>query len=206
MFPGATLFLDVCVQEELWPSGSWPLVDAEQAANVELLFGLARAWPIRQGGVMCRHTPDGLTASVGMPPHCGEAETWSARPAACAPASPLRLVGSADADAGESLARGTAVYLDSGCATAPDGSAAHARAFALLTAGIRDAVVFGAGIEHGMARVIDALLSRRIRTHVAIDAAGAGDQVRAQVVVGEWKRRGIDVTTVAMIDRLLQRN
>ena len=70
---------------------------------------------------------------------------------------------------------------------------------------MRDAVVFGAGIEGGLDQAIRALLRRRIRTHVALDAAGAADDTAAQLVVAEWKRRGVDGTTVAMIARMLQR-
>ena len=104
------------------------------------------------------------------------------------------------------LDRELAIYLDSGCAAAVAVTPAHARAFAHLTSGVRNAVVFGAGTEHAMVRVVEALLARRIRTHVAIDAAGAADDVAAQLVVSDWKRRGVDVTTVAMIERMLQRN
>ena len=119
---------------------------------------------------------------------------------------PLRLVRASEDRVEPALDHDVAIYVDSGCAASPVGTAAHARAFARLTAGARDAVVFGAGLEHGVARLVEALLARRIRTHVALDATGAGDEVVAQLVVAEWKRRGVDVTTVAMIERMLQRN
>jgi hypothetical protein len=48
-----------------------------------------------------------------------------------------------------------------------------------------------------------ALLARRIRTHVALDASGAADEIAAQLVIADWKRRGVDVTTVAMVERML---
>jgi hypothetical protein len=206
MHPGATLFLDCCVQEELWPDGSWPLVSASQAANVERLFALAREAAIRQGGLVCRHTPNGTPTHPGAPVHCGEDVTWSVRPPGCEPVLPI-VIARCEAPAdGLRLDRTSALYLDSGCGAPPDAAPAHARAFAHLTAGVRDTVVFGAGIEHALARVIEPLLARRIRTHVALDASGAADEVAAQLVVADWKRRGVDVTTVAMVERMLLRN
>jgi hypothetical protein len=203
MHPGATLFLDCCVQLELWTDGSWPLVGPTQAANVERMFTLARNQRLRQGGLVCRHMPGETPASPDAPAHCRDEPTWSMRPPGCVPALPIVVV------RGDGLAddrprdRTYALYLDSGCASRPDVAAGHARAFAHLTAGVRDAVVFGAGIEHGVRRAIEALLARRIRTHVALDASGAAEEIAAQLVIADWKRRGVDVTTVAMVERML---
>jgi hypothetical protein len=72
-----------------------------------------------------------------------------------------------------------------------------------MTAGVRDAVVFGAGLELGVARVVEALLARRIRTHLALDASGAVDDAEAQTLLGGWKRRTLDVVTTATVARLL---
>ena len=74
-----------------------------------------------------------------------------------------------------------------------------------LTAGIRDAVVFGAGLEHGIDRAVDALLRRRIRTHVVLDAAASADPDQAQRIIAGWKRRGVDGATAATVLRLLAR-
>ena len=205
MFAAATLFLDVCVQAELGPVGAWPLLRAEQAACIARMFALAREWPVRQGGVVCRHVPDGVPANAGIPSHCRDA-AWSTRLEGCTARLPLLLVRADVTADGPEPDRGVAVYVDSGCGAALDGTAGHQRAVNHLMAGVRDAVVFGAGVEHGMARAIDACLARRLRTHVALDAAGVADEVEGQAVVAQWKRRGVDVTTVAMIERMLQRN
>lgn len=206
MHPGATLFLDCCVQAELWPDGSWPLVSASQVGNVERLFAFARELTIRQGGIVCRHLPGETRTHPDALAHCREGSTWSVRPPRCGPVLPI-LIARGDGHADEPpLDRTCALYLDSGCASAPDLAIGHKRAFAHLTAGVRDAIVFGAGIEHAMARAVEALLARRIRTHVALDAAGAADEIAAQLVVADWKRRGVDVTTVAMVERMLLRN
>jgi hypothetical protein len=103
------------------------------------------------------------------------------------------------------LDRVHAVYVDSGCGHLPDGTPRCASAFEHFTAGIRDVVVFGAGVEHGLERVVDTLLRRRIRIHVALDAVGAADEVLAQGVVARWKRRSVDGATVDTIHRLLIR-
>lgn len=206
MHPGATLFFDCCVQVELWSDGSWSLVPAEQAGDIERMFTLARDLPIRQGGIVCRHGPGQLPDLSGVPTHCQDDQTWAIRPSRCTPELPMRIVRSDGAAHDPPLDRSAALYLDSGCGARPDAVPIHARAFAHLIAGVRDAVVFGAGIEHAMARAIDALLDRRIRTHVALDASGAADEVAAQLVVAAWKRRGVDVTTVAMVERMLLRN
>ncbi len=109
-------------------------------------------------------------------------------------------------DEGRSLDREHALYVDSGCGCAPDGDVEHARAFNHLTAGVRDAVVFGAGVEGGLDQAVRALLRRRIRVHVALDAAGAADERAAQLIVADWKRLGVDGTTVGMIARMLRRS
>lgn len=206
MHPGATLFLDCCAQEEFWPDGSWPLVNASQAVNIERLFAFARELTIRQGGILCRHLPGETRTPQDGPVHCREGATWSVRPPGCQPVLPI-VVARGDAHADDPpLDRTCALYLDSGCAAPPDSAFGHRRAFAHLTAGVRDAVVFGAGVEHAMARAVEALLARRIRTHVALDAAGAADEIAAQLVIADWKRRGVDVTTVAMVERMLLRN
>lgn len=206
MHPGATLFFDCCVQEELWPDGSWPLVSASQASNVERLFALARDLPIRQGGILCCHLPGEARAHPDAPAHCRAGGTWWVRPPGCRPILPI-LIARSDARVDDPpFDRTRGLYLDSGCAAPPDAAPGHSRAFAHLTAGVRDAVVFGAGIEHAMAHTIRLLLARRIRTHVALDAAGAADEIAAQLVVSDWKRQGVDVTTVAMVERMLLRN
>lgn len=205
MHPAATLFLDVCVQTDLWPGGSWSLVNQDQRRSIERMFALAGALPIRQGGIVCRHGPDAVPPVPDAPSHCHDEASWSARPPHCAAVLPTWIQTSdEEAAGGPPLDRTVALYLDSGCARRPDAAAAHGPIFAHVTAGIRDAVVFGAGIEHGMARAVEALLARRIRTHVALDASGAANEVAAQLVVAAWKRQGVDVTTVAMIERLLR--
>ncbi len=72
-----------------------------------------------------------------------------------------------------------------------------------MIAGVRDAVVFGAGVEYGLDLAIAALLRRRVRTHVVLDAVGAADESAAQLVVARWKRAGADGLTVAVVERLL---
>ncbi len=203
MHPGATLFFDCCVQEDCWPEGSWPLVRRSEAANVERMFALGRRLTIRQGGIVCQHGPHGTPMFAEAPAHCQDEAWWSARPPRCLPALPILTAGREGTDDSPGIDRTAAMYLPSGCAARPDVAVGHARAFAYLTAGVRDAVVFGAGIEHAMARAIEALLARRIRTHVALDASGAADETVAQLVVAGWKRRGVDVTTVAMVERML---
>lgn len=182
MFPRATLFLDVCVQRELWPGGPWPLVTSDVGRNVVRLCALAGALPVRRGSILCRHDDDGAVAAPGSPAHaCGSGAL--ARPEGCV------LVGEA---------------VESGCGVAPD-DAALGPAFGRLTAGIRDAVVFGAGIEYGLALAMAALLRGRVRTHLVLDAAGAADEIAAQLVIADFKRRGVDVMTVDMVARLLRR-
>ena len=207
MHPGATLFLDVCVQPDLWPGGAWPIVTSEQAHNVARLFALATDLAVRQGGVVCRHTGGTEGAVPTSAAHCGHAEASRERPQGCAPVLPMRIgttVRRDDEDA--TLDRTYALYVDSGCGGSPDEGPERGRAFAHLTAGVRDAVVFGAGVEYGLDLAVAALLRRRIRVHVALDAAGAADDVAAQLVVAAWKRRGVDGATVDTIGRMLQRD
>jgi hypothetical protein len=103
------------------------------------------------------------------------------------------------------LDRAHAVYVDGGCGQGPDDGPGRTRVFEHLTAGVRDAVVFGAGVEHGLSRAVDALLRRRIRTHVALDAVGTADEVLAQACVAGWKRRAVDGVTVEIVERMLRR-
>ena len=184
MHPAATLFVDVCVQRDFWPDGAWPLVSAADAERIARLCALAAELGIRRHGVVCLHGPEGAAfGAVGAPPHC--------------------LVGSPGVDRPDGVALpapGPPTDSASGCGAAPD---VVARAFDRATAGIRDAVVFGAGVEFGVARTVDALVRRRIRTHVALDAVAAADADLAQQVVATWKRRGVDGATVATIERLL---
>jgi len=198
MHPGSTLFLDVCIQHDLAAGGAWPLLAPADEREIRALFACAASLGIRQGGIVCLHheTPQ------CVPAHCHAGSAGSARLAL--PAVPVVTIDPAR-DGGRPLDRVHALYVASGCAVAPDATAAGARAVAHLTAGIRDAVVFGAGLEHGVAHALDALLRRRIRTHVALDASAAADPAAAQRVVADWKRRTVDVTTAAMVTRLLMR-
>ncbi len=206
MYPAATLFLDVCVQRDVGPDGAWPLLTAIQLANVASLFGFARERSVRQGGVVCVHAEGGGESAAAVPVHCGDLTAGHDRPAGCLPRLPVHVCLGRD-EGGESARGGRerAIYLVSGCGEAPDATPRGARAFEHLIAGIRDVVVFGGGIEYGMDRVIDALVRRRVRTHVVLDAAGAVDEVSAQLVVARWKRRAVDAATVDTIDRLLTR-
>ena len=95
-----------------------------------------------------------------------------------------------------------AIYAESGCGESPD-HPAHSERFRRLVGGVRDAVVLGAGLEYGVAQVIDALLRRRIRTHLVIDAVGAASESEAQLLIAGWKRRGVDIVTVDVVARLL---
>lgn len=206
IYAPATLFLDVCVQADLWPDGVWPLVSGKDARNIARLFAIAGELELRQGGVICRHATLDAAPVPEAPMHCRSKRSGWSRPAGCTAILPMQVWTEEPEDAPEmTLDRAHAVYVDSGCHHAPDGALRRSRAFGHLTAGIRDAVVFGAGIEHGLDRVVDALLRRRIRTHVALDAAGTADEIRAQAVVACWKRRGVDGVTVAMVHRMLRR-
>jgi hypothetical protein len=209
MHPGATLFVDVAVQVDLWPDGSSPIMQPEQARNAVALFELARDLGVRQGGLVCRHDggPSAAPAAPGLPPHCAGPDAGRRRPHGAIPVLPMWIT-TVDQTPGTEMPddRRHAVYVDSGCGADPDATPERKRAFTHLTSGIRDAVVFGAGVEHGLDRAVDALLRRRVRVHVALDAAGAADEVAAQIVVAAWKRRGVDGTTVAMIARALRRS
>lgn len=224
MHAGSTLFFDVTAQRDCWPGGAWPLVDAEQAENVARLFALAARLRIRQAGAVCVHdrgiAPDDaatgtvaeragvstLAVPAGAPPHCLASDGIRRAPG-CEPFRAVRSWGYhyGAAEAASILDRAHADYVASGCAAPPDMAPLFLRVFDHVTAGVRDAVVFGAGIEHGVDRAVAALLRRRIRTHVALDAAGSATPEHAQEVVATWKRRMVDVTTTAMIERLLAR-
>lgn len=201
MHPAATLFLDVCVQSDLWPGGVWPLVKPAQAANIVRLFVVAETLGLRQGGVVCHHVAIGSEPDSGLPAH-GRHAPAGTRPEGCLPMLPMQVRTANSADV---LDRAHALYVDSGCKQAPDDAPGHRRAFEHLTAGVRDAVVFGAGVEQGLDRAVDALLRRRIRTHVVLDAVSAADEDLAQRIVAGWKRRGMDGVTVETVERLLRR-
>ena len=184
MFPAATLVVDVCVQVDFWPGGAWPLVDAQVAENVTRLFGAVATLPVRRGGVACRHERQpGSSVDVRAPLHCEVARAMGRPP--------------------EILARDPTEHVfETGCGLSLDNPPHRAR-FLDLVAGIRDAVVFGAGLEYGVAHVVEALLGRRVRTHLVIDAIGSASDVDAQVMMARWKRRGVDVVTVQGVERLL---
>jgi nicotinamidase-related amidase len=201
MFPGSTLFLDACAQRDFWPGGAWPLVDQDTARNVAMLFALAASLGIRQGGVCCAHPPDHPAPSEG-PRHCVAGAAGTARVPDCMPAQPIAIF--APEGGTPALDRARAYYVTSGCARPVDAEPHHA-VIDHLTAGVRDTVVFGAGVETALHYVVDALLRRRIRTHVVLDAAAAVDPARAQEVIEGWKRRGVDGLTTATVARLLGR-
>ena len=218
MLPGSTLFFDAAVQRDCFPGGPWPLVTPEQAEHVLTLFTLAASLGVRQGGIVCMHAdgvdpvpsagalPAHASPADGVPPHCLVGVEGVGRPPECEPARPSRYW-TPDTPHAEvaALDRSHTDYVGSGCGTAPDTWPALTRVVDHLTAGVRDAVVFGAGVEHAITFAVDALLRRRIRTHVAIDAAGAANAEEAQRVIAIWKRRTVDVTTTAMVARLLTR-
>ncbi len=205
MLPGSTLFLAVCAQRDLWPSGAWPIVDAEAARTVTELFALAAVLGIREGGVCCRHARATVArpSDVFAPPHCLAGTAGVASAPGCIPASPV-VVGEPGAAPAPALDRAHAYYVASGCAAAVDADPVGGLVFDHLTAGVRDAVVFGAGVEHAIARAVDALLRRHVRTHVVLDAAAPADAAEAQRVIAQWKRRGVDGATAATIARLLE--
>jgi hypothetical protein len=207
MHPGATLFLDVAVQPDFWPGGAWPVMDGERARNAVALFALAAELGIRQGGVVCRHdAASDARPAAASPPHCTDAGAVRARPDGGIARLPMWVAAVDEtSERGMPVDRAHAIYVDSGCGLDPDGTAERARALGHLVSGVRDAVVFGAGVEYGLAKAVDALLRRRIRVHVALDAVAAADEVAGQLVVAAWKRRGVDGTTVAMIARALGR-
>jgi hypothetical protein len=197
--PGATLILDVGTQRDLWPGGCWPLLGKFEAERAVYLCHLAGVLGVRSGGVYCAH---GETVA-GLPPHCVTASDGAARCERCPPARPEQVW--APALPSPTLDRNHAVYLTTGCSEAVDREPGSRAVFDHLTAGVRDAVVFGAGLELGVARVVEALLARRIRTHLALDASGAVDDAAAQTVLAGWKRRTLDVVTTATVERLLRR-
>ncbi len=230
----STLFFDIGAQRDCWPGGAWPLVGAEEAANVARLFALAARLGIRQAGSICAHDDAGIAgaaaggvarlgagargerdaadvaidrASLDDPPaHCRVGSAGAARAPGCDPARPPRYWAMAAGECGRpALDREHSEYLAVGCRDAPDAPPLFLRIFDHVAAGIRDAVVLGAGIEHGIDRAVDALVRRRIRTHVALDASGSRTPEGAQQVIAAWKRRTVDVTTTAMIERLLTR-
>ena len=206
MHAGSTLFLDVCAQRDFWPGGAWPIVAEGDAERMAELFALAAELTLRQGGVVCRHEGAAGGTSAAGPPHCLE-DGGAGRPPGCSPGRPVALYDPAAVavpDRG-TLDRAHAYYIASGCLTAPDVTTGGGTVFDHLTAGVRDAVVFGAGIEHAVDRTVDALLRRRIRTHVVLDATAACDPAAAQRVVAEWKRRTVDGLTAATVRRLLTR-
>lgn len=196
MHAASTLFLDVGTQRDLWPGGVWPLLDEAGGNRVRLLCALGRTLDIRTGGICCAHD----IAPADVPAHCATGTPGAERVDACAPRQPVRRypLGAQTLPTD----RTHAIYLESGCtfpiATAP--------VFAHLIAGVRDAVVFGAGIEFGIAHAVEALLAARVRTHLALDATGAASVAAAQTLIGGWKRRGVDVLTTATVERLLRRS
>lgn len=196
MFAAATLFFDVGVQRDLWPGGVAPRLGKEEAARIVNLFTLARELPIRQGGVVCGHR-------AGEADHCLTGSDGMVHPAQCAPTLPVATCWD-DEESEHDLDRRHAYYVTSGCARRPDDVPRHRQVLEHLVAGVRDVVVFGAGIMHGMDGVVDALLRRRVRVHAALDAMGGVGEADAQRVVAAWKRRMVDGTTVASIARLLR--
>jgi hypothetical protein len=195
--PGATLILDVGTQCDLWPGGCWPLLGEAEAERAVYLCRLAGTLGVRSGGVYCAH---GETVA-GLPRHCEAGSDGAARCERCPPAR-REQVWAAEAPS-RTLDRSHAVYLTTGCSEAVDREPGLRAVFDHMTAGVRDAVVFGAGLELGVARVVEALLARRIRTHLALDASGAVDDAEAQTLLGGWKRRTLDVVTTATVARLL---
>jgi hypothetical protein len=201
VFPGATLFVDVGVQCDLWPGGRWPVVTAAEASRVADLFALAAELAIRQGGIVCAHAV-GVDRG-GRLAHCERETPGATRPDRCLPWRPARVW--EDVATARPVGRAYAEYVTSGCLRPMDVAPAHRRVVDHLAAGVRDAVVFGATVEDQMAHAVEALLARRIRVHVALDAAGTADPARAQGVVATWKRRFVDGTTAGEVARQLRR-
>jgi nicotinamidase-related amidase len=204
MHAGSTLFVDVGLQRDRWPGGAWPGVGGDEIREIERLCAIARELGVRRGGVLCLHAP-GTWSSLPGPPHCVRGTPGAEPIASCVPALPVQVWTGDAGEAAARLDRAHAVYVASGCAAPVDATTATRRAFDHLTAGVRDAVVFGVGVEHGIARAVDGLLRRRIRAHVPLDAAGAVDLAEAQRVIATWKRRGVDAATTVTLDRLLRR-
>ncbi|TMA78457.1 MAG: hypothetical protein E6J72_13990 [Deltaproteobacteria bacterium] len=214
MLPGATLFVAVCTQRDFWPGGAAALVDGATAANVATLVGVGARLRIRTGGICCLHdswprgsAPDrtsvASTTAPALATHCLVGTAGADFAPGGAPALPVIVV--AAGSVAPALDRVHAYYVASGCDAGVDAGTLHARVFDHLAAGVRDAVVFGAGVEYGLAHAVDALLHRRVRTHVSLDAAAAVDDAAAQLVIADWKRRGVDVATTATLIRLLER-
>lgn len=205
MHPGATIFLDVCAQRDFWPGGAWPLLDPAGAANVAALFDLAAELGIRQGGIRCTHAPGAPGGErLRGPAHAAGGSAGAEPAAGCVPAAPVIVVAPASSTA-PALDRAHAYYVATGCGAAPDTDPVCRAVVEHLLAGVRDAIVFGAGVETGLDRAVDACLRRRVHTHVVLDAAAAADPARAQEVIADWKRRGVDGLTTATVARLLRR-
>lgn len=204
MLPGSTLLLAVCVQSDFWPGGAWPLVDSATADTIAELCALGTTLSARQGGVCCRHHTGAAADPGAGPPHCRAGTAGERCAPGCLPAAPVLLV-DPDATSTWTRDRSHALYVASGCVADVDATPNGRAAFDHLTAGIRDAVVFGAGVEYGIARAVDALLRRRVRTHLVLDAAAVADPAKAQRVVALWKRRAVDALTMATTARLLGR-
>jgi len=200
MHAESTVFFDVCLQRDLGSGGAWPILSPGHAQRAGELFACAARWRIRQGGIVCVH--DGRATG---PPHALAGSAGGERLDGCVPVLPAVTVDVWCDQLDTPVDRSHAFYLATGCAGAPDETPLERRVFEHLIAGIRDAVVFGAGIEYAMARAIDALLRRRVRTHVALDATGSADPAEGQRIIADWKRRMVDVTTAAMVIRLLER-
>ena len=199
MFARATIFFDVGVQRDLWPGGAWPLITQPEAERVRRLLAVADASAVRQASVICCH--GAADAGIeGAPRHCWSGEPGGERPEECRGALARVVITAGSAGSPDDP---RACALASGCAGALDRGGRWSVAFDRLVGGVRDAVVFGAGLELGVDRVVRGLLARRVRTHVVLDAAGAVDAVAAQEVIAAWKRAGVDGTTVAMIERQL---
>src|SRR5262249_49475357 len=116
MHPPATLFIDVCVQNDFWPDGAWPLVSAAEMKPIVRLCVLAAELGVRRHGIVCLHGGSGPAAAPGVPLHCAAGRAGSERPAAAPLPTPNAATDSA-----------------SGCGAAPDvgdGVAAFARATA----------------------------------------------------------------------------
>jgi len=206
MHPGAAIFLDVCAQRDFWPGGAWALIDPAGAANVAALFALAAELGLRQGGVRCAHGPgEPGDARLSGPAHAAVGSAGAEPAAGCVPAEPVIVVAPASS-AARALDRAHAYYVATGCGAAPDADPVCRAVVEHLLAGVRDAIVFGAGIEAGLDRTVEACLRRRVRTHVVLDAAAAADPARAQEVIADWKRRGVDALTTATVARLLRRS
>ncbi len=203
MLPGSALFFDVCAQRDFWPGGAWPMMDDGGAQNVAMLFALAAELGIRQGGIRCVHALD-APLGTDAPSHAVLGTPGADAAPGCMPLRPVALV-----TPGERLPpamdRAHSYYVATGCSAPPDRDPQCRAVVDHLTAGVRDAIVFGAALETGLAEAVDACLRRRLRTHVVLDAAAMSDAARAQELVAGWKRRGVDGLTTPTVVRLLRR-